>query len=363
MLRRLSGRTGLFFPQDYITAKSNPTMPQMIIKTSRIGDLVVGEDESYQLTITENQVTLKAETDIGALRGLETFLQLLSVDEKGYYFPAVVINDAPRFPWRGLLIDVSRHFMPVEVIKRNLDGMAAVKMNVFHWHLADDQGFRVECQSWPKLHELGSDGFYYTRAQIKEIIAYAADRGIRVIPEFDVPAHATSWLVAYPELGSAPGPYSLERRWGIKDPIMDPTKEFTYEFLDKFFAEMAALFPDEYFHIGGDENNGNHWNTNDHIQQFMKDNNIPDNHALQTYFNKHDRLGRNLSAYAASRYYHSFLARIRSARQISPTGLYGYFVERVLYRPYTTGGISLPKRSDSGKHISHRGGNWLLMKL
>jgi hexosaminidase len=286
MLRRLSGRTGLFFPQDYITAKSNPTMPQMIIKTLRIGDLVVGEDESYQLTITENQVTLKAETDIGALRGLETFLQLLSVDEKGYYFPAVVINDAPRFPWRGLLIDVSRHFMPVEVIERNLDGMAAVKMNVFHWHLADDQGFRVECQSWPKLHEMGSDGFYYTRAQIKEIIAYAADRGIRVMPEFDVPAHATSWLVAYPELGSAPGPYSLERRWGIKDPTMDPTKEFTYEFLDKFFAEMAALFPDEYFHIGGDENNGNHWNANDSIQQFMKDNNIPDNHALQAYFNK-----------------------------------------------------------------------------
>ncbi|HCK99186.1 MAG TPA: beta-hexosaminidase [Candidatus Marinimicrobia bacterium] len=286
MLRRLSGRTGLFFPQDYITAKSNPETPQMIIRASRTGDLLVGEDESYQLTITENQITLEAGTDIGALRGMETFLQLLSVDEKGYYFPAIVINDAPRFPWRGLLIDVSRHFMPVEVIKRNLDGMAAVKMNVLHWHLTDDQGFRVECQSWPKLHEMGSDGFYYTREQIKEIIAYAADRGIRIMPEFDVPAHATSWLVAYPELGSTPGPYSPERRWGIKDPTMDPTKEFTYEFLDKFFAEMAALFPDEYFHIGGDENNGSHWNANKQIQQFMQDNNIPDNHALQAHFNK-----------------------------------------------------------------------------
>ncbi|MFH2025981.1 MAG: family 20 glycosylhydrolase, partial [bacterium] len=160
------------------------------------------------------------------------------------------------------------------------------KLNVFHWHLADDQGFRVECKTWPKLHELGSDGFYYTQDQIKEIIAYAADRGIRVIPEFDIPAHATSWLVAYPELGSAPGPYSMERGWGIKDPTMNPVNEFTYAFLDEFFSEMAALFPDDYMHIGGDENNGKHWDANPEIQQFMKDNDIPDKHMLQAYFNK-----------------------------------------------------------------------------
>ncbi|MBU1064975.1 family 20 glycosylhydrolase [bacterium] len=286
MLRRLAGRTGYFMPQDYITAESNLENPQIIVKTSRIGELKLFEDESYSLTITDKQITLIAETDIGALRGFETFLQLLSVDQNGYYFPNCVINDKPRFPWRGLMIDASRHFMPVDVIKRNLDGMAAVKLNVFHWHLADDQGFRVECKTWPKLHELGSDGFYYTQDQIKEIIAYAADRGIRVIPEFDIPAHATSWLVAYPELGSAPGPYSMERGWGIKDPTMNPVNEFTYAFLDEFFSEMAALFPDDYMHIGGDENNGKHWDANPEIQQFMKDNDIPDKHMLQAYFNK-----------------------------------------------------------------------------
>lgn len=285
-LRRLAGRTGLFLPQDFITPETDPKKPHCIILVSRPGKVILFEDESYTLTVSDTMISLLATTDIGALRGLETLLQLLSADEKGYYFPNCIINDSPRFPWRGLLIDASRHFMPVEVIKRNLDGMAAVKMNVLHWHLADDQGFRVECHTWPKLHELGSDGFYYTQCQIKEILDYAAERGIRVVPEFDVPAHATSWLVAYPELASAPGRYTIERGWGIKDPTMNPANEFTYEFLDKLFAEMAALFPDDYIHIGGDENNSKHWDANPNIQQFMKDNNIPDNHMLQAYFNK-----------------------------------------------------------------------------
>lgn len=285
-LRRLAGRTGLFLPQDFITPATDPKQPHCIILVSRPGKVVLFEDESYALAVSDTLISLSAPTDIGALRGLETLLQLLSVDEKGYYFPNCIINDRPRFPWRGLLIDASRHFMPVDVIKRNLDGMAALKMNVLHWHLADDQGFRVECHTWPKLHELGSDGFYYTQCQIEEIIAYAAERGIRVVPEFDVPAHATSWLVAYPELASAPGPYTIERGWGIKDPTMNPTNEFTYEFLDKFFAEMAAFFPDDFIHIGGDENNGRHWDVNPDIRQFMKDNDIPDNHMLQAYFNK-----------------------------------------------------------------------------
>jgi len=200
--------------------------------------------------------------------------------------PAVSIEDAPRFPWRGLLIDAGRHFMPVDVIKRNLDGMAAVKMNVMHWHLTEDQGFRVEYKTFPKLHEMGSDGFYYTQEQIKDVIAYASDRGIRVVPEFDIPGHTTSWFVGFPELASAPGPYKISRIWGIHDPVMDPTKEETYKFLDEFFKEMAKLFPDEYLHIGGDENNGKHWSANQEIQTYMKKHNIPDNHALQSYFNR-----------------------------------------------------------------------------
>lgn len=286
VLRRLSGRTGLFFPQDYIYANSVNDTARFIINVKRTGQLIVNEDESYKLTITPEKVELQAETDLGAMRGLETLLQLLKADANGYYFPAVQIDDVPRFTWRGLMIDVSRHFMPVEVIKRNLDGMAAVKMNVFHWHLADNQGFRVECKSWPKLYEKSSDGLYYTQAQIKEIIAYAAERGIRVVPEFDVPAHASAWIFAYPELSSWTTPTKVERNWGVLDPTLNPAKDFTYQFLDAFFMEMAALFPDEYMHIGGDENTGNDWNANPEIQAFMKKNKLKDNHELHRYFNQ-----------------------------------------------------------------------------
>jgi hexosaminidase len=285
-LRRLSNRTGLFFSQDFITKKTKSDNVDMVINFKRKGKVALNEDESYQLIITPEKIELYSETDIGAFRGVETFLQLLEADEHGYYFPAVKIEDRPRFPWRGLLIDACRHWMPVEVIKRNLDGMAAAKLNVMHWHLTEDQGFRVECKTFPKLHELGSDGFYYTQEQIKEIIKYADERGIRVMPEFDMPGHATSWFIGYPELASAPGPYEIECRWGIKDPTMNPAREETYEFLDKFLAEMSKLFPDDYFHIGGDENTGKQWDANPEIQAFMKANDIPDNHQLQAYFNK-----------------------------------------------------------------------------
>lgn len=286
MLQRLKNRTGYFLKQDFLTPdKTGPDNASMTVITKREGELKLGEEESYSLVITPKGIDLTAETDLGALHGLETILQLLNIDEKGYYFPAVEINDKPRFPWRGLMIDVSRHWLPVDVIKRNLDAMAAMKLNVFHWHLSEDQGFRVESKVYPKLHEMGSDGFYFTQAQIKDIIEYADQRGIRVIPEFDVPGHATAWFVGYPELASQPGPYSVERNWGIQKPVMDPTKEFTYEFLGNFFTEMAALFPDEYFHIGGDEVLSDHWDANEDIQEYMDKNDIEDNHELQAYFN------------------------------------------------------------------------------
>ncbi|RPH91952.1 MAG: beta-hexosaminidase, partial [Calditrichaeota bacterium] len=170
-LRRLSGRTGLFFPQDVVSPALSPEASCMI-KAERIGKLQLNEDESYSLTINPQAILLAANTDIGALRGLETLLQLLACDDNGYFFPAVSIQDKPRFPWRGLMIDVARHWQPMEVIKRNLDGMAAVKMNVLHLHLTEDQGFRIECKAFPKLHEMGSDGDYFTHEQIREIIDY-----------------------------------------------------------------------------------------------------------------------------------------------------------------------------------------------
>jgi hexosaminidase len=283
MLNRIAGRTGIFLTNPFVMINENSA--SMFIESKHIGEVQLGEDESYDLLISEAKILLKAETDLGALRGIETFLQLLDADEEGYFFHTINVKDKPRFQWRGLMIDACRHFMPAEVIKRNLDGMAAVKLNVLHWHLSEDQGFRVECKTFPKLHELGSDGDYYTQEQIKEIIKYADDRGIRVMPEFDLPGHATSWLTAYPEFASLPGPYSIERNWGIFDPTFNPVIEETYEFLDKFFQEMSVLFPDEYMHIGGDENNGRQWDANPEIQKFMIENNIPDNHTLQSYFN------------------------------------------------------------------------------
>src|SRR5258708_24300809 len=215
----------------------------------------LGEDESYQLDVSSAGGRLRATIVTGAMRGLETFAQLID----GAGIAAVHIEDRPRFPWRGLMLDVSRHWMPVAVVERNLDAMAAVKFNVFHWHLSDDQGFRVESQRFPKLQQFGSDGNFYTQAEIREVVAYARYRGIRVVPEFDIPGHTSSWFAGYPELASAPGPYAIERTWGIFQPTMDPTREVVYAFLDAFIGEMAALFPDPYFHIGGDEVDDTQW--------------------------------------------------------------------------------------------------------
>ncbi len=247
--------------------------------------LELGDDESYSLNITPSGAKLDATTTLGALHGLQTFLQLIETGPDGFDAPAVSIQDQPRFSWRGLMIDVSRHFIPIEVLKRNLDGMEAVKLNVFHWHLSDNQGFRVESKKFPKLQEMGSDGFYYTQDQVKDVIAYARDRGIRVVPEFDMPGHSTAWFVGYPELASAPGPYAIERRWGVFDPAMDPTSEQTYKFLDEFIGEMAKLFPDKFFHVGGDEVNGKQWDANPEIQKFMHAHALQNNADLQAYFN------------------------------------------------------------------------------
>src|SRR5579859_2500386 len=242
----------------------------------------LGEDESYELTVADSGAKLTAPSTLGILRGLQTFLQLVQITPSGFAAPAVTIKDQPRFAWRGMLVDVSRHFIPLDVLKRNLDGMAAVKMNVLHWHLSDDQGFRVESKIFPKLQEMGSDGQYYTQSEIREFIAYAHDRGIRVVPEFDMPGHSRSWVIGYPDLASGPGPFTLEDG----DPILDPTRESTYRFLEKFIAEMARLFPDAYFHIGGDEVDGKQWNANPKIQEFIHAHGMKNNQDLQAYFNQ-----------------------------------------------------------------------------
>jgi hexosaminidase len=283
-IRQLERQTGL--PISLKPTKSEEST--LVIRTGHASKEIqeVGEDESYVLEVTATGAKLTAPTPLGTLHGLQTFLQLVDVSSDGFAAPAVTIQDKPRFPWRGLMIDSARHFIPLEVIRRNLDGMEAVKMNVFHWHLSDNQGFRLESKRLPKLHELGSEGQYYTQEEIRDVIAYARDRGIRVVPEFDVPGHSTAWFVGHPELASGPGPYEIERRWGVFDPAFDPTSERTYRFLDQFIGEMAKLFPDQFFHVGGDEVNGKQWDANKQIQEFMRTHGTKNNEALQAFFNK-----------------------------------------------------------------------------
>lgn len=259
---------------------------QFVIRTGGPSKEVqqLGEDESYHLEVSPTRVVLSAPNPLGILHGLQTFLQLVNITPQGFSVASVTIDDAPRFPWRGLMIDSGRHFMPLDVIRQSLDGMEIVKLNVFHWHLSENQGFRIESKLYPLLQQEGSDGNFYTQAQVRGIIEYARDRGIRVIPEFDMPGHATSWFVGYPDLASGKGPYLIDRNWGIFDPAMDPTRESTYQFLDRFIGEMTALFPDAYFHIGGDECNGKEWDANPRIQQYMRQHDLKDDAALQAYF-------------------------------------------------------------------------------
>ena len=184
----------------------------------------------------------------------------MHISPTGFAAPAVTIKDQPRFPWRGLLIDVSRHFIPIDVLKRNLDGMAAVKMNVLHWHLSDDQGFRVESKEFPKLTGMGSDGMFYTQDEIRDLIAYAHDRGIRVMPEFDIPGHSRSWFLDIPSSPAAPAPTRSKAAASIRSWI--PRRNRPTSSWKSSSREMAKLFPDAYFHIGGDEVDGKQWDAN-----------------------------------------------------------------------------------------------------
>lgn len=286
-LRRLDGRTGLFFGQGFVTKINQDPLAELQINCVQSGKIGLNQDESYQLDIQSNKITINAASDLGALHGLETLLQMLQNNSTSYYFQTATITDSPRFTWRGLMIDVARHFQPVDVIKRNLDAMASVKMNVFHWHLTDDQGWRIQIKKHPKLTELASDGLFYTQEEIKSIVKYADERGILVVPEIDVPGHASAILTAYPEIGSkmdAVSPYTIERNAGIFNPTLDPSNPKTYQLLSEIFDEVCPLFPGAYFHIGGDENEGKDWDSNPKIQEFKKKNKLVTNHDLQTYF-------------------------------------------------------------------------------
>ncbi len=302
----LNRKTGLAFGQQYITPLVTSGSASLLLVVKAAANAGIGVDESYGITVSEKQIVLNAPNTIGALRGLQTLMQLVDKDDNGYFSPFVNINDSPRFKWRGLMIDAARHFISFEEMKKNIDAMEAVKMNVLHWHLSDDEGFRVESKLFPKLQADGSNGDYYTQAQLKELVAYAKDRGIIVVPEFDMPGHAQSWFAGYPELASQPGPYrpgprpqwqkehpdpNIPKSTSIADmianmeaPTFDPTNEKVYSFLDKFIGEMTTIFPAGYMHIGADENNGLAWKLNPAIAAYMKQHNLQSTDDLQKYF-------------------------------------------------------------------------------
>ncbi len=285
-LGRLDRQCGEIRRSQY--ASRDATSFLLTLKVAGPGEAVQGpdENESYQLQITPSQATLSAATDVGAMHGMETFLQLLKLENDTCSVPAISIDDAPRFRWRGFMIDVSRHFEPVSEIERTLDGMAVAKLNVFHWHLSDDQGFRAESKKFPKFTAIASSGQFYTQEQMREVVAYARARGIRVVPEFDMPGHTSSWILAYPEYGSGENIQELPKVFGIPRAELDPSNEKTYKFLDAFVGEMADIFPDEYFHIGGDETKGQGWLDNPRIAAFMQKKGFKTPAELQAYFNQ-----------------------------------------------------------------------------
>lgn len=296
LFQNLDRQTGLLLLPHVISTPDSAVLRIIVEESDHPAPQRLGDDEGYSLISANGHIDITAKKPLGALRAMQTFLQLVRQNTNvpgasqpaapGFSVPGVTINDSPRFPWRGLSLDVSRHFIPVGEVKRTLDAMAAVKLNVFHWHLSDDQGFRIQSKVFPRLTEYGSDGQFYTQAQARDIVAYARARGIRVIPEFDMPGHATSWLVGYPWLGVGGGPYQIVHQPGIHTALIDPTKESTYRFIDRFVGEMVRIFPDRYFHIGGDEVNPTEWLQSPRIRRFMRLHRLKNAGALQAYFNR-----------------------------------------------------------------------------
>jgi hexosaminidase len=237
----------------------------------------LGADESYTLLVDEREITLRSRTTWGAIRGLATLYQLEEFEQLHRCWR---IEDQPRFAWRGLLLDAARHFLPVAELRKVVDGLAVLKMNTLHLHLSDDQGFRFPSETSPRL----VSEEHYTAGELVALVEYAADRGVRIVPELDVPGHVTSWLVGYPELGFGGGQPSL--RFGVHEACLDPTNEIVYAVLTKLLAEVAGVFPDRFIHLGGDEVHPARWEAEPAVLAYMAEHGIEDVSALQARFNQ-----------------------------------------------------------------------------
>tara|TARA_R110001632_G_scaffold43376_6_gene110129 strand:- start:128518 stop:130785 length:2268 start_codon:yes stop_codon:yes gene_type:complete len=281
---------------------SNKSNNQIIF----INDLSIKNDEGYQLKITQNKILISAKTSKGVFYAVQSLLQLLPInsDSKSIAIPCIEIKDEPQFKYRGMHLDVGRHFYSVDFIKKYIDLMSRLKMNTFHWHLTEDQGWRIEIKKYPKLQEIAafrnetlighySDqphqfdgkryGGYYNQKQIKEVVAYASTRQITIIPEIEMPGHSQAAIAAYPELGCTGEQVEVATKWGVFEEVYCP-KENTFKFLEDVIDEVVALFPGKYIHIGGDEAPKTNWKKCDHCQKLIKKDNLKDEHGLQSYF-------------------------------------------------------------------------------
>jgi len=271
-------------------------------------DLKSDNNESYRIEVNKETITISGASEAGVFYGIQTLRKATPIEKVGSVnYSAVVINDAPRFAYRGMMLDVARHFQPVDFVKKYIDLLAIHNINRFHWHLTEDQGWRIEIDSFPKLTEIGSmrdetvigrnsgqfdgipHGGYYTKEELKDVVAYAKERYIEIIPEVDLPGHMLAALTAYPEFGCTGGPYKVMGEWGVFDDILCAGKEETFEFLEAVLTEVMEIFPSEYIHIGGDEAPKTRWEECPDCQARIKELGLRDKdghmaeHYLQSY--------------------------------------------------------------------------------
>jgi len=278
---------------------------------SFVKDSTIENPEGYKLTVSPERIEIKAKTDRGAFYAVQSLRQLLPATfENGTYaedqvsIPCVSIEDEPRFKYRGMHLDVGRHMFPVAFIKKYIDAIAMLKMNTFHWHLTEDQGWRIEIKKYPKLQEIAAYrnetligrahveperfdgkryGGYYTQDEIRDVVAYAQKRFVTIIPEIEMPGHSQAAIAAYPELGCTGKQIDVATKWGVFEDIYC-TKEETFKFLEDVLDEVMELFPSKYIHIGGDEAPKTRWKACKVCQQRIKDEGLKDEHELQSYF-------------------------------------------------------------------------------
>ena len=286
-----------------VKTDEQPSAESSIILTTKDTQKSLG-NEGYEMMIEPQKIVIRAAKPAGLFYGVQTLRQLfppeiignkLSSRNTGWPAPCVHIQDSPRYQWRGMLLDVGRHFMPVDGVKRYIDLLALHKMNVLHWHLTEDQGWRIEIKKYPKLTEIGAwrteengdrYGGFYTQEQIRDIVKYARDRYITIVPEIEMPGHSLGALASYPELSCTGGPFTVSNHWGVFPDVYCAGNEGTFKFLEDVLTEVMGLFPGKFIHIGGDECPKDRWRVCPKCQARIKSENLKDEFELQSYFIK-----------------------------------------------------------------------------